>query len=103
MNTTALAVAVIISIFIGWIIRRYLIDSMSNLHIAQEATDYLKRDSVNITTMIDNYLFTNISVIPKPKDDDDDNNLNADNVDYSNDNDVDDSSNDSDGGGSDGD
>jgi len=96
MNTTALTVAVIISIFIGWIIRRYLIDSMTNVHIAQEATDYLKRDSVNITTMIDTYLFTNLAVIPKDKDDDD-NNLNDDAVDVDDDSD-DDSSSDSDGG-----
>jgi len=96
MNTTALTVAVIISIFIGWIIRRYLIDSMTNVHIAQEATDYLKRDSVNITTMIDNYLFTNLAVVPKSKDDDDDNNLNDDGVD--DDDSDDDSSGDSDGG-----
>ena len=95
MNTTALTVAVIISIFIGWIIRRYLIDSMTNVHIAQEATDYLKRDSVNITTMIDTYLFTNLAVIPKDKDDDD-NNLNDDAVDVDDDSD-DDSSSDSDG------
>ena len=99
MNTTALTVAVIISIFIGWIIRRYLIDSMTNVHIAQEAADYLKRDSVNITTMIDNYLFTNLAVIPKDKDDDD-NNLNDDAVDVDDDSD-DDSSSDSDGGGGD--
>lgn len=86
----------IISLIIGAIIRRYLIDSMTNVHVAQEAADYLKRDSVNITTIIDTYLFTNLSVIPKSKDDDDDNTLNDD---VDNDDDIDDdSSNDSDGG-----
>ena len=79
----------IISLIIGGIIRRYLINSMSNLHVAQEATDYLQRDSINITTEIDTYLFTNLSVIPKSKDDNKDDNNNDDS-----DNDFDDNSDD---------
>ena len=71
MNLSALVAAVVISLIIGGIIRRYLIDSMTNVHIAREATDYLERDSVNITTVIDTYLFTNLAVIPKNDDDDD--------------------------------
>ena len=96
MNITALAAAIAISIFIGWIIRRCLIDSMSNLHIAKEATDYLQRDSVNITTEIDTYLFTTVSVIPKHDENDDDDDSKGD-ADDEIDADVD-SDNDSDGG-----
>ena len=107
MNTTALAAAIVISIFIGVIIRRCLIDSMTNLHVASEAADYLKRDSINITTVIDTYLFTNISVIPKSKDEDDENKKDADDDGVDVDDDSDDVDDDSDGGndsgGSDGD
>ena len=97
----------IISLIIGGIIRRYLINSMSNLHVAQEATDYLQRDSINITTEIDTYLFTNLSVIPKSKDENqNDNNNDSDNdFDDDSDNDFDDndSGGDSGGGGDGGD
>ena len=101
MNLSALVAAVVISLIIGWIIRRCLIDSMTNVHIAREATDYLERNSVNITTVIDTYLFTNLAVIPKNDDDDDDKK-----VDDADDSDVDadeidddvDSDDDSDGG-----
>ena len=105
MNTTALAAAIVISIFIGVIIRRCLIDSMTNLHVASEAADYLKRDSINITTVIDTYLFTNISVIPKSKDEDDENKKDADDdgVDDDSDDVDDDSDGGDDSGGSDGD
>ena len=107
MNTTALAAAIVISLIIGAIIRRYLIDSMTNLHVASEAADYLKRDSVNITTEIDTYLFTNLSVIPKSKDEDDDENKKDAEDDDGVDDDSDDVDDDSDGGddsgGSDGD
>ena len=98
MNTTALAAAIVISIFIGVIIRRCLIDSMTNLHVASEAADYLKRDSINITTVIDTYLFTNISVIPKSKDEDDENKKDADDDGVDVDDDSDDVDDDSDGG-----
>ena len=104
MNQIALVAAVIISLIIGGIIRRCLINSMSNLHVAQAATDYLQRDSINITTEIDTYLFTNLSVIPKSKDDNQDDNNDSDNdfdddSDNDSDNDFDnDSGSDSDSG-----
>ena len=102
MNLSALVAAVVISIFIGWIIRRCLIDSMTNVHIAREATDYLERESVNITTVIDTYLFTNLAVIPKNDDDDDDKKVgDADDTDVETADEIDDdvdSDDDSDGG-----
>ena len=64
-NPMALAAAIILAIVIGFFIRSILIGSMSNVHHAMEATDYLKRDSVNIFERNDTYLFTNVSRRPK--------------------------------------
>ena len=99
----ALIIAIVIALICAYIFRQALIDSMSNVHVAQEAHEYLQNDSVNITTEIDTYLFTNISVVPKPQDDDDQNNVDDDS-DNDSDNDSDDDSdndsdNDSDSGG----
>lgn len=64
-NPMALAAAVVISILLGFFIRSVLIGSMSNVRHAHEASDYLKRDSVRLTTNRDTYLFTNVSRRPK--------------------------------------
>ena len=72
---------------------------MSNVHVAQEAQEYLQRDTVNITLNLDNYLYTNISVIPKPNNDDEQKNIDDDNFDDDNNDSNDDSDNDSDSGG----
>ena len=106
MDETLLVIAVIIALFIAYFFRQTLIDSMSNVKIAQEAQEYLKRDTVNITTSIDTYLYTNISVIPKSNHDDDsnqDDDDNADDNDFDDDSDDDssDDSSDSDSGSSD--
>lgn len=94
-----LGVAVVIALICGFFFRRALINSMSNVRVAQEAQEYLKMDSVNITTNIDTYLYTNISVIPKDNHADDKNQPVDDNNDN---NDADDNdSGDSDSGGSD--
>ena len=95
MNEIALIIAILIALLIAVYFRQYLIDSMSNVHVAQEAQEYLKRDTVNITLSLDNYLYTNISVIPKPNDDDEQKNIDDENFDDDND----DSDNDSDSGG----
>ena len=79
-----------------------MIDSMSNVHVAQEAHEYLQNDSVNITTEIDMYLYTNLSVVPKPERDDDEKKVDDDTNDDSDNDSDNDSSDDSDGGGSDG-
>ena len=65
MNLIALIISLLISLFCGYAFRKSLIDSMSNVHVAKEAQEYLKRDTVNITTVVDTYLYTNISVVPK--------------------------------------
>ena len=104
-----LVIAFVIALFCAYFFRQVLIDSMSNVHTAQEAHEYLQKDSVNITTEIDTYLFTSLSVVPKPQHEDDDDNLNDDSdndsdddsdddTDDDSDNDSDDSGGDSDGG-----
>ena len=65
MNSTALIIALLIALFLGYAFRKSLIDSMSNVQVAQEAQEYLKRDTINITTIVDTYLYTNITVVPK--------------------------------------
>lgn len=97
-----LIIALILALFCAYFFRKYLIDSMSNVHVAQEAHEYLKRDTVNITESTDIYLYTNITAVPKAEhhkeeDDDDDNNDYSGNDD--NDSDSDSDSGDSDGGG----
>lgn len=67
---------------------------MSNVEVAQEAQEYLNRDSVNLSTEIDTYLYTNITVIPKGENDDDKKQIEDDN----NDDSDNDSNSDSDGG-----
>ena len=61
----ALGAAILIAIVLGFGVRSWLIGSMSNVRHAQEATDYLKRDSVKLTNQRDTYLFTNVSRRPK--------------------------------------
>ena len=93
----ALVIAIVIALVIAYFFRQALIDSMSNVHVAQEAHEYLKNDSVNITTEIDMYLYTNLSVVPKSHHDDDKENVTADSDDDSDDNADNDSDSDSDG------
>ena len=93
-----LIISILIALFFAYFFRVSLIDSMSNVKPASEAQEYLKRDTVNITTSIDTYLYTNISVVPKDRRTEE--NQDTDNDDDS-DNDFDDDS-DSDDGGSDG-
>ncbi len=64
-NPMALAAAILIAIVLGFFIRSILIGSMSNVRHAQEATNYLKRDTVKMTEQRDTYLFTNVSRRPK--------------------------------------
>ncbi len=92
-----LVISVVLAVLIGYLFRCALIDSMSNVEVAQEAQEYLSRDSVNLTTEIDTYLYTNITVIPKDKDEDEDQKqIEDDNNDDSDDDADDDSDNDSD-------
>ena len=99
MNEIALIIAILIALVAAVYFRQALIDSMSNVHVAQEAQEYLQRDTVNITLNSDNYLYTNISVIPKPNNDDEQKNIDDDNFDDDNNDSNDDSDNDSDSGG----
>ena len=60
-NPMALMIAILLAIIIGFGIRSWLIGTMSNVRHANEAIDYLKRDSIRITENRDTYLYTNVS------------------------------------------
>ena len=57
----SLAVAVGIALVLGFVIREWLIGSMSNVKFASEARDYLKRETVRLTEQRDTYLYTNVT------------------------------------------
>lgn len=63
----SLGIGILIAIVLGFGIREWLIMSMSNVKFATEASDYLKRDTINITEARDTYLYTNISRRPKSR------------------------------------
>lgn len=60
-------IGVLIATVLGFMIREWLIGSLSNVKFATEASDYLKRENVKITESHDNYLYTNVSRRPKSK------------------------------------
>lgn len=59
-DPVAAGVAVVLSIFIGVFVRSSLIGSMSNIRQAQEAIDYLKKNTVKLTEARDTFLFMNV-------------------------------------------
>lgn len=61
----AAAIAVVSSIVLGVFIRSSLIGSMSNIHHAMEAIDYLKKNTVKLTENRDTFLFMNVQRRPK--------------------------------------
>lgn len=61
----AAAVAVVASIVIGVFIRSILIGSMSNIHHAMEALDYLKKNTVKLKEARDTFLFMNVQRRPR--------------------------------------
>lgn len=63
----SLAAAVVIAIVFGFIIREWLIGSMSNVKFASEAMDYLKRNTIKISEARDTYLYTNVTRRPKSR------------------------------------
>lgn len=64
-NPMAAMAAVVLAIFCGVMIRSALIGSMSNVRHAMEATDYLKRNTVNFTEKRDTFLFKNVKRRPR--------------------------------------
>lgn len=64
-NPEAAGLAVVLAIFIGVFVRSMLIGSMSNIHHAMEAIDYLKKKSVKITEARDTFLFMNLQRRPR--------------------------------------
>ena len=61
----AAGLAVILSIFIGVMIRSSLIGKMSNIRHAMEAIDYLKKNTVKLTENRDTFLFMNVQRRPR--------------------------------------
>lgn len=60
-DPVSLIIAFVIAVIIGFLIRMWLIGSMSNVKFASEASDYLKRDSIRMTEERDTYLYTNVT------------------------------------------
>ena len=63
----ALMLAIVLAIMGGIMFRSMLIGSMSNVHTALSAMDYLKRETVKLTEKKDTYLFTNVTRRRKSK------------------------------------
>lgn len=66
-NIMAAMAAVLLGILFGFMVRSWLIGSMSNVHHEVTATDYLKRDTVKFSKNRDTYLYTNTERRPKPQ------------------------------------
>ena len=65
IDPMAAAVAGVVAIFCGVMIRSMLIGSMTNIRHAREATDYLKKNSVKFLEARDTFLFMNVQRRPK--------------------------------------
>lgn len=63
----ALMIAIFLAIIGAVMFRSMLIGSMSNVHTALSAMDYLKRETVKLTEKKDTYLFTNVTRRRKSK------------------------------------
>ena len=66
-NPMAAIAAVVISIFIGVMIRSSLIASMSNVRPAIEASEYLDKGSLQLTENRDTFLYMNVQRRPKSR------------------------------------
>lgn len=64
---TALLIALALGIGSGFLIRCYLISTMSNVAPALAASAYLDEDSFNLTEKEDTFLFMNVSRTAKAK------------------------------------
>ena len=64
-NPMAAMAAVVISIFIGLMIRSSLIASMSNVRPAIEASEYLDKNTLQLTENRDTFLYMNVQRRPK--------------------------------------
>lgn len=64
---TALLIALVLGIGGGFLIRRYLISTMSNVAPALAASAYLDENSFDLTEKEDTFLFMNVSRVAKAK------------------------------------
>ena len=65
LDPMAAIVAVVTAIVLGGIIRSILIGSMSNIHHAMAAIDYLKKNTVKLTENRDTFLFMTVKRRPR--------------------------------------
>ena len=65
IDPIAAVVAVVTAIILGIFIRSFLIGSMSNIHHAMEAIDYLKKNTVKFTENRDTFLFMSVKRRPR--------------------------------------
>ena len=65
LDPMAAAVAVVTSIILGVFIRSMLIGSMSNIHHAMAALDYLKKNTVKLNEARDTFLFMTVKRRPR--------------------------------------
>ena len=65
IDPIAAAVAAVTAIILGVFIRSMLIGSMSNIHHAVAAIDYLKKNTVKFTESRDTFLFMNVQRRPR--------------------------------------
>lgn len=70
-SLTALVIALVLGIGGGFLIRRYLISTMSNVAPALAASAYLDEDSFDLMEKEDTFLFMTVSRTPKANDDSD--------------------------------
>lgn len=68
-NLEAMLGAIVIAGIIAYFVRVQLIESMSNVHPAVEASEYLVEGSFELTDQNDRYLYTHTTVVPKSKND----------------------------------
>ena len=59
--------ALICAVLCGYGVRKYLIDQMSSVHPAADATAYLKEGSFKLTDEDDTYLYTHTTRYSKAK------------------------------------
>ena len=65
LDPMAAAIAVVTSIILGVFIRSMLIGSMSNIHHAMAALDYLKKNTVKLKENRDTFLFMHVQRRPR--------------------------------------
>lgn len=59
--------AILLAAFVGWLTRKGLISSMSNVTPNATADNYIDTNSFSVTKSNDQYMYQYVTVVPKPK------------------------------------